>query len=105
MAKRKKPRKPPKPASPKLIRIRDHELRALIREAAHTGLATAIEHCSNFWQVSDDYKRYIDHQIRSQAEALMAAVRVALREELAAQVRQRLAAGFRRKRSKPKGVG
>jgi len=57
-------------------------LRALIREACKTGMVEAIEHTSNFWSVTDGYKKYIDHQIATEAEALMAAVKAALREEL-----------------------
>ena len=56
-------------------------MRMLIREAAKTGATEAIEHCGNFWEVSDGYKKYIDYQVESQAKALMAAVRAALREE------------------------
>ena len=87
-----------KPSKPRLIRdptakqiarageriIKQRELlRPLIREAAKAGATEAIEHCHNFWSVSDGYKKYIEHQISSQAEALIAAVRQTLREELA----------------------
>ena len=54
----------------------------MIREAARAGLVEAIEHSSNFWNVSDGYKKYIEQQIEQQSEALMAAVRTAVREEL-----------------------
>jgi hypothetical protein len=57
-------------------------LRILIRAAAKTGAAEAIEHCANFWSVSDGYKKYIDQQIELRAEQLMATVRKAFREEL-----------------------
>jgi len=57
-------------------------LRPMIREACKTGMVEAIEHTSNFWSVTDGYKKYIDHQIATEAEALMAAVKAALREEL-----------------------
>jgi len=57
-------------------------LRPLIREAAKTGATEAIEHCANFWSVSDGYKKYIDHQVETAAEALMAAVRTVVRDEL-----------------------
>jgi hypothetical protein len=87
--KRRKPRKSKRDPSPKQIArageriIRQREiLRPLIREAAKAGAAEAIEHCANFWNVSDGYKRYIDHQIKSHAEALMAAVRTAVHDEL-----------------------
>ena len=43
-------------------------------------MVEAIEHCSNFWSISDGYKKYINQQIEAQAEALMAAVKAALRE-------------------------
>ena len=81
-------KKRPKP-KPRLIRVREDKLKSMLREvtreAAHVGCATAIEHCSNFWSVSDGYKKYIDHQIELQAEAFMAAVRVAVRTELGLQ--------------------
>ena len=87
----KKRRKPNK----KLTRKRKQEaeradLRILVRTAAKAGAAEAIEHCGNFWSVSEGYKKYIDHQIETQAEALMAAVRTALREELAARKPKRI---------------
>jgi len=79
-------RKRRKPRKTRLIRVREDKLKSMLREvtreAAQVGLATAIEHCSNFWNVSDGYKKYIDHQIKTEAEALMAAVRSAVREEL-----------------------
>jgi len=78
MAKKRRGR-PPKPKPPKPIRV----LRPMIREACRTGMVEAIEHCSNFWSVADGYKKYIDHQIATEAEALLAAVRQTLREELA----------------------
>jgi hypothetical protein len=58
------------------------QLRPIIREAARAGLVEAIEHTSNFWNVSDGYKKYIDQQIALQSEALMAAVKTAIRDEL-----------------------
>jgi len=61
------------------------ELKSIMRQAAKAGAAEAIEHCGNFWNVSDGYKKYIDHQIELQAEAFMAAVRVAVRTELGLQ--------------------
>jgi len=64
-------------------------LRALIREACKTGMVEAIEHTSNFWNVSDGFKKYIEHQIATEAEALMAAVRAVVREELTASKRKR----------------
>jgi hypothetical protein len=85
----KKRRKPkPKGIRPPTERQRKREaelagMRMLIRQAAKTGAAEAIEHCGNFWSVSDGYKRYINYQIDTQAEALMAAVRTAVRDELA----------------------
>jgi len=81
MSKKRRGR-PPKPKPPKPIRIREHKLRPMIREACKTGMVEAIEHTSNFWSVTDGYKKYIDHQIATEAEALMAAVKAALREEL-----------------------
>jgi hypothetical protein len=68
-------------------------LRPIIREACVAGLVEAIEHTHNFWQISDGYKKYINFQIKSESEALMAAVTVALRKELARHKR--------RKRPKP----
>jgi hypothetical protein len=62
-------------------RARKHKRLPIIREAARAGLVEAIEHTANFWSVSDGYKKYIDHQVAIQAEALMAAVRSALRQE------------------------
>lgn len=80
--KRKTKRKPNKARKRKrLFSLREDRLRPMIREAARTGLVEAIEHTANFWSVSDGYKKYIDHQIAIQAEALMAAVRSALRQE------------------------
>jgi len=61
----------------------------MIREACRTGMVEAIEHCGNFWTVSDGFKKYIDYQVKSQAEALMAAVRTALRDELTASRKRR----------------
>jgi hypothetical protein len=55
----------------------------MIREAARAGLVEAIEHTSNFWDVSDGYKKYIEQQITLQSEALMVAVKLALRHEFA----------------------
>ena len=74
MAKKRRGR-PPKPKPPKPIRVHEHKLRPMIREACRTGMVEAIEHCGNFWTVSDGYKKYIDQQVASQAEALMVAVR------------------------------
>ena len=84
MAKKRRKPKDKKPSKPpaRWIRIRDDKPRPMIREAARAGLVEAIEHCGNFWSVSDGYKKYIDYQIKSAAEALMAAVRSALREEI-----------------------
>jgi hypothetical protein len=94
MAKRKlRRRQPPKP-KPKPIRIREDKLRPMIREAARAGLIEAIEHCSNFWNVSDGYKRYIEQQIALEREALLAAVKLALRQERERRANARL----RRKR-------
>jgi len=62
MSKKRRGR-PPKPKPPKPIRIREHKLRPMIREACKTGMVEAIEHTSNFWSVTDGYKKYIDHQI------------------------------------------
>ena len=67
---------------PKEIRVHEYALRPMIREAARTGLVEAIEHSSNFWNVSDGYKKYIEQQIELQSEALMAAVKTAIRDEL-----------------------
>jgi hypothetical protein len=92
MAKRKKPRKLTRK---RIIKERVELFRPMIREAARTGLVEAIEHCGNFWQVGDDYKKYIEHQIASQAKALELAVRVALRDILAERPWKR------RKRPKP----
>ena len=98
-----KPRKSKRTPSPKQIArageriIRQRELlRPLIREAAKAGAAEAIEHCGNFWSVSDGYKKYIDHQVEAAAEALMVAVRTALREEHAFR-----AMGGKRRKPKP----
>ena len=84
--KERKPRKPKKRSKPsRKAREAAHVamLRQIIREATKTGATEAIEHCANFWSVSDGYKKYIDHQIEEQAAALMAAVRIAVREEIA----------------------
>jgi len=78
-----------KQRKPKHILIREDKIRPLIREACKTGMVEAIEHTSNFWSVSDGYKKYIDHQIATEAEALMAAVRAVVREELTASKRKR----------------
>jgi hypothetical protein len=92
MAKRKlRRRQPPKP---KPIRIREDKLRPMIREAARAGLIEAIEHCSNFWNVSDGYKKYIEQQIALESEALLAAVKLALRQDRERRANARL----RRKR-------
>ena len=88
MSKKRRGR-PPKPKPPKPIRIREHKLQPMIREACKTGMVEAIEHTSNFWSVTDGYKKYIDHQIAAEAEALMTAVRAVVREELAASKRKR----------------
>ena len=88
MSKKRRGR-PPKPKPPKPIRIREHKLRPMIREACRTGMVEAIEHTSNFWNVSDGFKKYIEHQIATEAEALMAAVRAVVREELTASKRKR----------------
>ena len=88
MSKKRRGR-PPKPKPPKPIRIREHKLRPMIREACKTGMVEAIEHTSNFWSVTDGYKKYIDHQIAAEAEALMTAARAVVREELAASKRKR----------------
>ena len=79
MSKKRRGR-PPKPKPPKPILVQEHKLRPMIREACRTGMVEAIEHCSNFWSISDGYKKYINQQIEVQAEALMAAVKAALRE-------------------------
>ena len=84
-----RPRRPPKPKPPKPIRVQEHMLRPMIREACKTGMVEAIEHTSNFWSVTDGYKKYIDHQIATEAEALMAAVRAVVREELTASKKRR----------------
>ena len=87
MSKKRRGR-PPKPKPPKPIRIREHKLRPMIREACKTGMVEAIEHTSNFWSVTDGYKKYIDHQIAAEAVALMTAVRAVVREELTASKRK-----------------
>ena len=74
--------RPPKPKPRKPIRVREHMLRPMIREACKTGMVEAIEHCSNFWRVTDGYKKYIDHQVATETEVLLAAVKLTLREEL-----------------------
>ena len=78
-----------KQRKPKHVLMREHRLRPMIREACHTGMVEAIEHCGNFWNVSDGFKKYIEHQIATEAEALMAAVRAVVREELTASKRKR----------------
>jgi len=107
MAKRKrKQRRKPKAQKRESEAAKLAGMRMLIREAAKTGATEAIEHCANFWSVSDGYKKYIDYQIKTQAEVLMAAVKTALREEL--QRRDNLARrdaidrGYKRARRKPK---
>jgi hypothetical protein len=91
MAKRRG--RPPKPKQPKSIQIRQDTLRPMVREAARAGLVEAIEHTTNFWSVSEGYRKYIDQQIQLQADALLAAVRTAIRSELT-----RVALPQRRKR-------
>jgi len=115
MAKKRRPKQPRKPKADKRsyrskrkawITHFEGELKSIMREAAKVGAAEAIEHCANFWSVSDGYKKYIDYQIKTQAEVLMAAVKTALREEL--QRRDNLARrdaidrGYKRARRKPK---
>lgn len=75
-------RKPRKPKPLRMVNVSEAKLRTMLREATHSGLSAAIEHCSNFWLVSDGFKKYIDFQIKSESEALMAAVKVAIRTEL-----------------------
>lgn len=84
MAKRKNPRKltDKLERSGKRIAKQRELLRPLIREAAKAGLVEAIEHTHNFWRVGDGYKKYIEHQLAEQAEALKLAVRVAIRDAL-----------------------
>jgi len=83
MAKRKrKQRRKPKAQKRESEAAKLAGMRMLIREAAKTGATEAIEHCANFWSVSDGYKKYIDHQVETAAEALMAAVRTVVRDEL-----------------------
>jgi hypothetical protein len=72
----------PRPASRLQCVLVHTQLRPIIREAARAGLIEAIEHTRNFWEVSDGYKKYIEQQIELQSEALMAAVKTAIREEL-----------------------
>jgi len=78
-----------KQRKPKHVLMREHRLRPMIREVCRTGMVEAIEHCGNFWNVSDGFKKYIEHQIATEAEALMAAVRAVVREELTASKRKR----------------
>jgi len=78
-----------KQRKPKHVLMREHRLRPMIREACRTGMVEAIEHCGNFWNVSDGFKKYIEHQIATEAEALMAAVRAVVREELTASKKRR----------------
>ena len=73
-------------------------MRMLIRQAAKSGAAEAIEHCRGFWQTDSGYKKYIDYQISSQAEALMAAVTTVIRTELSPFRRQIARAERRRKK-------
>jgi len=80
MKKAKRRGRPRKIKPPKPIRVHEHKLRPMIREACRTGMVEAIEHCSNFWSVADGYKKYIDDRITAESEALMAAVRAVLRE-------------------------
>jgi transposase len=71
----------PKPKRISVL-IREEMLRPMIREAARAGLVEAIEHSHNFWNVGEGYKKYIEQQVAAHAEALLAAVRIALRDEL-----------------------
>ena len=82
--KRRKPKaKTRAQRGPKLQCILLHtQLRPIIREACRAGLVEAIEHTSNFWTVSDGYKKYIEQTLKLEAEALMAAVKTAIRDEL-----------------------
>lgn len=80
MAKRKLKRRKPKPI--RVRRIHGDDLKTMVREAARAGLVEAIEHTSNFWNVSDGFKRYIEQQIELQSQALLTTVRSAVRAEL-----------------------
>jgi hypothetical protein len=80
--KRGRPKKRAKRGPPFQCVLLHTQLRPIIREAARTGLVEAIEHTTNFWQAGEGYKKYIDQQIALQSEALMAAVRSAVRSEL-----------------------
>jgi len=85
MKKAKKRRGRPPKRKPTYMKRSERDalaLRALIREACKTGMVEAIEHCSNFWRVTDGYKKYIDHQVATETEVLLAAVKQTLREEL-----------------------
>jgi hypothetical protein len=95
MKKAKRRGRPRKVKPPKPIRVREHMLRPMIREACRTGMVEAIEHCSNFWSVADGYKKYIDDRIAAESEALMAAVRAVLREPAVFEQRPRRKRGKR----------
>lgn len=89
---RKTARKTPRQRKPEFHRARLREqreanLRVLVREAAKAGTVEAIEHCGNFWQVGDGYKSYIEYQLRLHAQALLGAVKMALREDRDEQAR------------------
>jgi hypothetical protein len=71
-----------KPAKKRAQRARRETLRQTVREAAKTGAAEAVEHCKNFWGSSDGYRRYVNANVEVEAEALKAAVRDTLRDEL-----------------------
>ena len=91
MAKKRRPKQPRKPKADKRsyrskrkawITQFEGELKSIMREAAKVGAAEAIEHCANFWSVSDGFKKYIEYHVKTEAEALMAAVRTVVRDEL-----------------------
>ena len=100
----KKPRKRARKRKPPSLRVVPvNTLKPELREAAHAGLVAAIEHTHNFWNISDGYKKYIEHQIEAQAQALMAAVRAVLRDELHRLERKRIQFGMSNASRKRRG--
>jgi hypothetical protein len=72
---------PPPIQPPRYQVVMVEHLRDDLRPIIESGLIAAIEHCQSFWRIDEGYKKYIDHQIAQQAEALTHSLRQVLREE------------------------
>src|SRR5262245_66127197 len=94
---KKRSKKRQRPAKPR------ETLRQMVRAAAKQGASEAIDHCQNFWNASDGYRRYIDANIKAEVDAMWTLVRGvvkgAVREELAP-MREELASALKQKRVK-----